>query len=346
MQLTCSYTSDFEPLLIRFLSGIPEDLAIHCIEFEADHLSGIAGGIKSWKFRADLFSNLANPKNGIGDEIQIICDIDVVVYGDLRKPIEEALMCSDIVFQREWGSDRKEINCGVIAFRKSKKIFEFWSDVRKMIDETNLNEQELANRLISNPLYLSNRDIKVGRFPKSFFARSHAILTSELHIEDVPFDDIVLHHANCISEIGHKWKQLNSFKRLFRPSEQTNSFALIKTLLQNVEWTFGLFSDKDACYKISFDEHLFVRGFENPNVFRAVIRDDMIIIVSRDGRCMAYINEFYVDPHRGKVMMLGPTGDNFDFGNGFNFLYFIANDATVRYPSADKIVQFSKICLD
>lgn len=298
MFLSCFYTNNFEPMLIRFLSGIEDDVHLNCYNLEAEGVSGVGGGNKVWKFKTDLLIKASDPTAGREGDIVVFTDIDISVYKSFKKEISECLDEADILFQSEYGPHERNVNIGVIAFRRSAKITQFWKDVMEIVTNTGEWDQKVVNNLVNDSDYMNRMNIKCAQLPNKFWART---------IIDVPVSDCILHHANSATTQHAKWIQLNAFRSVFeaRSYIQDYAFGLACHLLDKRLWNFGEMSQKNLFGQMSFDEKLFVKNYDNHNEFRLVVGKNSLTMLSRSNEVSCVFDEFYFDRFRNRIMCVG-----------------------------------------
>jgi hypothetical protein len=301
LALTCFYTPDFEPMLIRFISGITDPVNFRCFNLDAEGVGGTGGGRKVWQFKTEKLIECADPKAGPAGEVVVFMDIDIAVYREMKADLHAALDDADMVFQRERGLGKEQANIGVIAFRRSAAVADFWTDVLTIVTETGRWDQEVVNRLIANDYYLRRLDLRVGFLPPAFWARSQ--------IGAVPVQGCILHHANCVSGMTGKWVQLNAFRELFEPSGQKSAWAFrtVRDLLPEAEWSFGEFSKPLPYGRMRFDAGLRVIDYAHENESCLELREQCMFMLSRNGHVTCNFNEFYIDHVRNRAAAIGPV---------------------------------------
>ena len=87
MRLTCFYTPDFEPLAIRFLSGISEPLTLNCIAIDPTASGGLGGGIQIWEQKTRMLIEEASRVSDAANDLSVILDIDMAIYGPLQPAV-------------------------------------------------------------------------------------------------------------------------------------------------------------------------------------------------------------------------------------------------------------------
>lgn len=298
MFLTCFYTDNFEPILIRFLSGIEDDVHLDCYNLEAEGVAGLGGGNKVWKFKTDLLIKSSDPTSRHEEDIVVFTDIDISVYKSFKEEISKCLDNADILFQSEYGLHEKNVNIGVIAFRRSAKITQFWKDVMEIVTNTGEWDQKVVNNLINDSEYMNRMNIKCAQLPDKFWART---------VVNLPVYDCILHHANNATTQSAKWIQLNTFRSIFetRSYIQDYAFGLVRRFLKTRVWNFGELSQKNIFGQIMFDENLFVKNYNNHNEFRLVVGKNSLTMLTRSNDVSCIFNEFYFDRFRNRIMCVG-----------------------------------------
>lgn len=150
-------------------------------------------GCDIWKYKTEMIIEAI--KNNM-DEVIVISDIDIIFYKPIIPIINTCIENKEIVFQKE--KEHKWANIGFMAILCNQNTFNFWSEVLKIINETNHWDQEIVNELI----FIKNYDIKSGLFPHSVWNWSQGGLNK----------DLILHHANCISTKEGKYEQMEYVK--------------------------------------------------------------------------------------------------------------------------------------
>jgi hypothetical protein len=147
-------------------------------------------GIDIWKYKTEMIIDAI--KNNY-NTIIIISDIDIVFYKPVIPTVSECMIHSEICFQKE--TRESGINIGFIAIYCNENTLQFWNRVYEIICNTNRWDQEIVNDLIYNHKY----NIKWNLFPSSIWNWSQGKIDK---------DDIILHHANCVSSKEEKYKQM------------------------------------------------------------------------------------------------------------------------------------------
>ena len=304
MRLTCFYTPDFEPLAIRFLSGISEPLTLNCIAIDPTASGGLGGGIKIWEQKTRMLIEEASRVSDDANDLSVILDIDIAIYGPLRPAVAAALADNDIVFQREDGVT-DAVNIGVIAFRPSPKVARFWKDVLRLVGKRQDWDQGVVNELISNGAYRRALGIRIGYLPASIWARTQMA-------DNTPIGECLLHHANSVSDPVGKWLQLNNFQPLFEKSRVHRGAARITVTrhLTSRTWVFGRLGNSTPYGTMTFDESLMVKGYENPNENRLRVLPTGFAMIATTGICTTIFDEFYIDAFRDKMMAVGRFFDD------------------------------------
>jgi hypothetical protein len=277
------------------------------------------GGLKVWQFKTERLIEQSMPVDG-DNSIRLFMDVDIAVYGELLPIITKTLENYDIVFQSEYGDAFGEVNIGVIAFRPSEKLVQFWRDIMQMIKETGQWDQAAVNKLIADPDYAKTRGIRFGVLPSSFWARTQMNYT-------LPIQQCVLHHANLAISIVEKWEQLNHFRPIFEPSplRRATAFNFIKSHLHRLVWTFGNLINPTPYGNMTFTENLKVETYSNHNETRMLPLHDGFAMISADGKCTAIFNEFYLDYFRKKLCMVGPIFSAQPAQNNLAYHYLYAS---------------------
>lgn len=140
-------------------------------------------------------------------KVFIFTDPDVQFLNNTKEAILAALNGKDIVFQKD---DPGGTACtGFFACVGTKKILNFWTEVRKMIGNGR-DDQDCANKLLKEGC----NNLKWGYLPDKFMGGG--TLTGKnwypgMHLP-IP-KDIVFHHANWTKGIKNKMKQLDYVKK-------------------------------------------------------------------------------------------------------------------------------------
>ena len=290
-------------MLIRFLSGLRDitDPDIINLDNLGKTLSGLGGGENLWRFKIDLICNLADPSRNPEPVIHLITDIDLAVYAPLKPVVIECLANADICFQaeRETGT---EANIGVIAFRPSAKVLYFWNAVRQIILFDRIWDQKAVNIVLEQISEAGTGSIRIALFPKTFWARSHmrGLAFANCH-------KVVLHHANCVSEIEGKWAQLNEYSVIFGGDRLKHDYALfeVKRKLADLTWQFGSIEIPTPYGRLTVDTDGNVHGYEHENESRLRATTHGVYFTNSRDECTTFFNEFYYDPFRGKLLCVG-----------------------------------------
>jgi len=147
-------------------------------------------GTDIWKYKTEMIIE-AIRKNK--DTLIIVSDIDIIFYKPVIPTIMESMKDNDICFQKE--TKTGGINIGFIGIRCNEIVLGFWEEVYKILLASNQWDQAIVNDLI----YKKNYAIKWSLFPKSIWNWSQGDLNK----------DLILHHANCVSDKLRKYKQMD-----------------------------------------------------------------------------------------------------------------------------------------
>ena len=146
-------------------------------------------GIDIWKYKTEMIIDAI--KTNLNDII-IISDIDIIFYKPVKPIILQSMVDKEICFQKEY--QNSEINIGFITIYCNENTLQFWNKVYEVLCNSNRWDQEIVNDLI----YKQNYNIKWDLFPSSIWNWSQGNLNK----------DIILHHANCVSDKEGKNKQI------------------------------------------------------------------------------------------------------------------------------------------
>ena len=309
MKLHCLYTDDHEPMLIRFLAGVTDDVEIKLSNMSQLSLSKglIGGGVASWKFKSNLLAEISDPALHPADELVIMIDIDIDVFADLAPVVRTQLEHLDIVLQRE-APDREGYNIGGMAFRPSERVSKFWRDVEDEIDRTGGWDQLVVNNLLFSDDYKASNPIRSGYFPNTVWCQT-------LGRDGAPYGAAVLHHANYaegtyphdnLSMLEKKWLVMNMWRPLFSLdwSRTAASFELVHSKLTSAEWTFGRIGDQQPYGTMRFGANT-IEGYDHPHERTYEMNGTGLKIFADSGRCHLWFNEYYVDRFRNKLMCVG-----------------------------------------
>lgn len=314
--LYCFYTPNFEPLLIRFLSGIQDNIDLYCHELDMNEVVGNRGGMSLWLKRISTMIESANKTFENHNQIIVFADIDIAVYRPMASSFKEALENYDVVFQLESNGEIKKANLGVVAFYPSDIVVRFWQDVYKQIADTGQSDQDAVNALISDKYYLQNLGLKIGFLTEQFWISK---------LKKFPENDCILHHATQLTSSTKKWLQLNGYKTVFNDHlyETDAAFCTVKRLLREREWRFGELSQKLPYGHMRFNKALLVQNYGHPNEHRLIERDQHLIMMTLEDKISCIFDEFYTDIQRKKVMAIGNAF--IEDGKKFLFHYLIAD---------------------
>jgi len=293
IQLHCLHTSNFEPMLVRFLSGFTDIQEVNLINLSnQSEITGLGGGAALWRAKIDLLAQLAHPANNPAPVIHLVTDIDIMVYAPLRPVILEALAISDIALQAEW-AEGLEANIGVIAFRPSDKAVYFWHCVREIILRDRIWDQAAVNHVLGHLSEARFGGLVVSLFPKTVWAMSQSAAVGFARCHE-----IVLHHANCVAELPQKWRQLNDFQRVFLRDRRNQDFAFAQVVkkLHEIVWEFGFIGEEPAGeLRLGID------------AARVQATAQGVYFLNESGDCTRFFDAFYFDPFRGKLLCAGQS---------------------------------------
>jgi hypothetical protein len=278
-------------------------------------LAGLGGGADLWRFKIDLLCDLSNPAKTSAAAVQVITDIDLMIYDEITPVILKTLETADIAFQSE-NPELPDANIGVIAFRPSGKVHYFWAQVRTVLLREKIWDQLAVNQVIKNIHDPAFDDLKITLFPETFWAYSQTEL-----IPATNGREIILHHANCAVTMAAKWHQMNRFTDLFRRDDANHKQALIyaKTYLHDLTWHFGNLEHgaEIAAFTVTATGELV--GYGHPNEARLLATDTGLCFIAENGTPTTIFDEFYFDPFRRKILCVGKFA-----GLESQFLYLLA----------------------
>jgi hypothetical protein len=311
------YTSNFDPMLVRFLSGLRDitDINLSNMTELGKSLAGLGGGAELWRFKIDLLCDLADPaKHGI-ETVQVMTDIDLMIYDKITPVIMQTLETADIAFQSE-NPELPDANIGVIAFRPSGKVQYFWQAVREILLRDQIWDQLAVNQVLKNIAEPAFDNLKIALFPEIFWAYSQTEL-----VPAARGGEIILHHANCAVTMAAKWHQMNRFTTLFRRDDANHKQAAIYaiTYLHDLTWHFGNLEHgaELATFTVARDGGLV--GYAHPNEAKLLTNGTGLYFVGADGTPTTVFDEYYFDPFRRKILCVGKFS-----GLEAQFLYLLA----------------------
>lgn len=129
----------------------------------------------------------------------IFCDVDVQFFGSIKPAISLMMKGDfDIVFQKE-DKRAKNVNFGVMLIQANDSSLNFYKEIYKRLTSPTCpvgsNDQLEGNQLLHM--------IDYSTFDKTIWNWSQGELNKE----------VILHHANCVSNIKKKIEQLEEVKR-------------------------------------------------------------------------------------------------------------------------------------
>jgi hypothetical protein len=319
IKLHCMYTQNYEPMLVRFLSGLQDICTVELINLSdlGKNLAGIGGGEDLWRFKIDLLCNLADPSKNGQRAVQLVTDIDMMVYGEISPTISEMLEDADILFQTEWRGN-PEVNIGIIAFRPSEPAFLFWNAVRDLIIRNRIWDQKAVNIVLASLDDQPFKDLRMRLLPETFwaFSQSESVGKALCH-------KMILHHANCVTSQAEKWDQLNRFKSIFSRDDFNHKFALreAKTKLNHISWYFGDLNREDPYATIRIEVDGSINGHRHRNESKLHVAENGIYFLSESGRCTTFFDEYYYDAFRRKILCVGKAME----GDG-NYHYLLSTE--------------------
>lgn len=317
VKLHCMYTSNFDPMLVRFLSGIRDitDINLTNMTELGKHLAGLGGGEDLWRFKIDLLCDLSDPaKNGTA-KTQLMTDIDLMIYEDITPVISKTLETADIAFQAE-NPDLPDANIGVIAFKPSAKVHYFWCQVRELLLREKIWDQLAVNQIMQKIADPAFNDLKIALFPETFWAYSQTEL-----VPAAKGREIILHHANCAMTMAAKWHQMNRFVDLFRRDDANQKLAFIyaSSHLHQLTWHFGNLEHGAELGSFTVAPSGGLIGYSHPNETSLIATASNLYFAGPDGTPTTVFDEFYFDPFRRKLLCVGKFA-----GLEAQFLYLLA----------------------
>ncbi len=298
-KLCCFYTPNYDPMLIRFLSGIKDRVELHLFEQpEARLREGQPGGGTGTRlFKLDLLCQLADQSDK--KQIILVTDIDLEFFRPLLPEAESLLADHDIIFQRE-NSDTGKINIGVIAFRASKVVLEFWIEVRRRVKEQGAWDQRATNEMVADENYINQLGIRVGRFPFQVWNLTQGPWA-------FPHGKAILVHANC-GGVLNKWNGMNTWRPYVGNAPSSLAAELFQRNLHSLTWRFGLLETGVDSGMMSFhaDGTIGTIGTVGAaNEVRYEVAGRGLLIFGQDGACTTHFDDFFYDPYRQKIMATG-----------------------------------------
>lgn len=294
IRLSCISTSDAEPMLIRFLSGVEDTVEVACHSVGLPGKRGLGGGQKLWEHKTQLLIDACCNNNY---EFEVFSDIDITFYRPWREKIPKIMDGYDICFQREWAL-KSAINIGFIVFRANIKVRRFWEKILEKIQKDGMWDQEATNQLAHDDDFLSETGLKIGFLPDAFWAYSQGVL---------PREDCVLHHANCSSKTVKKWLQMNVYRPLFQVSEK-KSYESFKFVVENINntWVYGSLNHRKPKGEIIIDNFGNIENKKGDIKSKKISIVDKGIFLHQEGeKILAFLDEFYYDSHRCRILCVG-----------------------------------------
>lgn len=203
MRIFCCYTKAHEVLLRDFFAPtLPAGFETHSTLLDGagpgDFLDADFIACIHRKVELIIASLRATP-----GEVLVWSDVDIVFYDLTPAGLERELMESgkDILFQRE-GTKTPLINTGFFVCRANERLIAFFEAVLDGLRaDRKSNEQYVVNNLLQG-----GWDLKWGRLPVSYYARTHGW---------PPSRDLVLYHANETpgkDGVGQKIRQFEELR--------------------------------------------------------------------------------------------------------------------------------------
>lgn len=132
------------------------------------------------------------------DNFFIFSDIDVQFFGNIKSTIDNMIDLEyDIVFQKE-DSNGAFVNFGVMLIKSNEATIKFWEEIVNRLESNNyshtINDQNIGNTLLDM--------INYSTFDNTIWNWSQGNLTK----------NILIHHANCVTDIDGKIEQLDNVK--------------------------------------------------------------------------------------------------------------------------------------
>ena len=132
------------------------------------------------------------------DNFFIFSDIDVQFFGNIKKIIDKMIdLDHDMVFQKE-DIDGRFVNFGLMLIKSNEATLKFWEEILIRLESNNyshtINDQNIGNTLLDL--------INYSTFDSTIWNWSQGNLDK----------NIILHHANCVTDIKAKIDQLNNVK--------------------------------------------------------------------------------------------------------------------------------------
>jgi len=180
-----------------FLKTLQDDVEVHFKDIGSFGGASVDFGDANWYKACREKHNYACQavEENQGDLI-IYSDVDIQFFDKCIPAIVEAMEGKDIVFQSEHWPATGEINLGFLCIRCSPKTLKLYREIRDMeFEKLPVADQTAMNMLLKD----GKHDIQWGVFPTKIWARSHG---------NIPPDDILMHHANCVGDTIGKSQQL------------------------------------------------------------------------------------------------------------------------------------------
>lgn len=320
IRLSCIGTSNAEPMLIRFLSGLEKEIDVMCHALDLPDKPGLGGGPTLWKSKTRLLIE-ACPTEEQQEEsgFEIFSDIDITVHRPFVDRLPALMDGYDILFQREWLWDNSRANIGFIIFRRTVAVRTFWEEILHRVERDNVWDQEAVNILLGDEDFLEKNKIKTGLLPEEFWCFS---------MGGLPGSPCILHHANCATSMAKKWLQMTMYQSLFSPSSRPHqeAFEAISGRLTCRLWSCGELGRRNLLGRFSVSENGRVQAHDGKIDFQHVTVTEDRLVLHREGeKLMSVLDEFYIDAHRGRMLCVGRLcPENFFSArqrNGFFFMH-------------------------
>lgn len=180
-----------------------------------------SGWIDTMYYKVDTILEAIN-ENMADRNLFIHSDIDVQFFGQIRDEILSCAKNYDIVFQK----GARSINNGFFACYASKKTLNFWLDVKNIMKEKNIHDEQASKMLLGLPTnYHDDNNNAYKKFnnkynirwrylsPKKFVGGQYCVESFESQKLVNPPITTLMHHATSTIGFNNKIKQLEYVKK-------------------------------------------------------------------------------------------------------------------------------------
>lgn len=151
----------------------------------------------------------------------IMSDVDIQFFGNFSDKLKQLMSGHDLLVQRD--NPKGTLCSGFLVCRANEKTKQLFTDVLNYMENNqDISDQKALNRHISRNKENNKYDIVWDYLPEQYFFGGGTFTgvywneDSEIYVPQKP----LMHHANWVSGIPEKIKQLNRVKKIVKRNQK------------------------------------------------------------------------------------------------------------------------------